>query len=381
MAWLNLLLEFLLPLLFLLNQVLGLRSFQNVRIDVMTSISSVNVTIPGVVATLVSAAVPDEGIVGSVVGSRSVGAVDGGCWAGSMPPANNTAMYNTLFVDSFVALMQRNLKCNFADGVRQAEMQGFSAILVYDHAYIDTTAMPAVDPSLRNTSIPTVYISFLDGRLLWKKFQHFSGAYVVITAAGSGGRGSGYNSSATSGGFGSNGSGGITSTQSSDVANVLLGFIPAVSYVCIVLSVILIIIARRFIHCSLFVVYKMAMHHNPKVAPLVPTSPRTGSKVDVNNPSGTRCTICLDEFKPTDLIHAILPCQHVFHQVCIDLWLRKGKLVCPLCRRKITLKKIIRHVLLSHDASQKGHVFVIPSVCRPSAGSDSAVNVRTVYPT
>lgn len=47
----------------------------------------------------------------------------------------------------------------------------------------------------------------------------------------------------------------------------------------------------------------------------------------------TTCVICWDEFKNNDIIK-ILPCNHYFHNVCIDIWLEKNA-TCPQCRYNI----------------------------------------------
>ncbi|GMI97624.1 hypothetical protein HRI_003431700 [Hibiscus trionum] len=44
-----------------------------------------------------------------------------------------------------------------------------------------------------------------------------------------------------------------------------------------------------------------------------------------------QCHICLDEYKEGDKIR-VLPCQHEFHMVCVDKWLKEIHGVCPLCR-------------------------------------------------
>jgi hypothetical protein len=46
---------------------------------------------------------------------------------------------------------------------------------------------------------------------------------------------------------------------------------------------------------------------------------------------GVRCAICLDRLQEGDVVGDI-PCQHVFHKVCLKDWLRK-KNRCPLCQR------------------------------------------------
>ncbi|KEI38592.1 uncharacterized protein L969DRAFT_95667 [Mixia osmundae IAM 14324] len=52
---------------------------------------------------------------------------------------------------------------------------------------------------------------------------------------------------------------------------------------------------------------------------------------DVKLPSETRCSICLEEYKPTDvLLH--MACSHALHEPCLDHWLRLEK-SCPFCRQ------------------------------------------------
>lgn len=58
----------------------------------------------------------------------------------------------------------------------------------------------------------------------------------------------------------------------------------------------------------------------------------SGREVDPENPE--ECTICLDTLKKGEAIKT-LPCKHMFHQSCIDEWLKQGKAVCPMCRRGI----------------------------------------------
>ncbi|OMJ30206.1 Receptor homology region, transmembrane domain- and RING domain-containing protein 4 [Smittium culicis] len=43
------------------------------------------------------------------------------------------------------------------------------------------------------------------------------------------------------------------------------------------------------------------------------------------------CAICLDYIKMSDKIRSI-PCNHIFHLKCLDLWLKERSTTCPSCR-------------------------------------------------
>ncbi|KAE8689548.1 putative RING-H2 finger protein ATL69 [Hibiscus syriacus] len=48
-------------------------------------------------------------------------------------------------------------------------------------------------------------------------------------------------------------------------------------------------------------------------------------------PNDGPCCICLTEYEAKDQIRCIPDCNHCFHVVCIDGWLRMNA-TCPLCR-------------------------------------------------
>ncbi|CAO1638597.1 unnamed protein product [Sympodiomycopsis kandeliae] len=52
--------------------------------------------------------------------------------------------------------------------------------------------------------------------------------------------------------------------------------------------------------------------------------------------SAEECPICLGTFSEGERVR-LLPCQHLFHQDCVDEWLIKVKKFCPSCRRDITV--------------------------------------------
>ncbi|XP_077231345.1 receptor homology region transmembrane domain ring H2 motif protein 1 [Tasmannia lanceolata] len=51
-------------------------------------------------------------------------------------------------------------------------------------------------------------------------------------------------------------------------------------------------------------------------------------------PTAETCSICLEDYKNGETLK-VLPCQHEFHSVCVDAWLKKWGTFCPLCKRDI----------------------------------------------
>ncbi|KAG0473275.1 hypothetical protein HPP92_015132 [Vanilla planifolia] len=52
------------------------------------------------------------------------------------------------------------------------------------------------------------------------------------------------------------------------------------------------------------------------------------------NEGTSQCYICLLDYEEGEYMR-ILPCNHKFHQVCIDKWLKEIHRVCPLCRADV----------------------------------------------
>ena len=51
------------------------------------------------------------------------------------------------------------------------------------------------------------------------------------------------------------------------------------------------------------------------------------------------CSICLEKLEKNNSV-VILECGHKFHDKCIKNWM-KIKKTCPICRKKIKIKKFI----------------------------------------
>lgn len=54
---------------------------------------------------------------------------------------------------------------------------------------------------------------------------------------------------------------------------------------------------------------------------------------------GSGCSICLVEYKESDLLRLLPPCGHLFHVNCVDPWLRMHS-TCPICRNSPVIPRI-----------------------------------------
>ena len=55
-------------------------------------------------------------------------------------------------------------------------------------------------------------------------------------------------------------------------------------------------------------------------------------KVSPNmNEEQKRCTVCFTEFEPNEDVKFLF-CMHIFHQECIDPWLKENS-TCPICKK------------------------------------------------
>jgi Ring finger domain len=70
-------------------------------------------------------------------------------------------------------------------------------------------------------------------------------------------------------------------------------------------------------------------------APVAPKKkPKQGENPYLTEGNGNEiCSICCDEIAPKALVRRMPECKHMFHQKCIDNWL-KMKPTCPNCNRK-----------------------------------------------
>jgi len=57
---------------------------------------------------------------------------------------------------------------------------------------------------------------------------------------------------------------------------------------------------------------------------------------------GTNCAICIDVLRDKERVRG-LPCNHCYHQKCIDPWLTGRRGSCPLCKRNYVTPDNVQH--------------------------------------
>lgn len=75
---------------------------------------------------------------------------------------------------------------------------------------------------------------------------------------------------------------------------------------------------------------------------------------------GTECSVCLSEFQEDEDLRLLPKCNHSFHMICIDTWL-KSHSNCPLCRANIVSKNPVTNVSLLQVHHEDDVAFVVES--------------------
>lgn len=56
------------------------------------------------------------------------------------------------------------------------------------------------------------------------------------------------------------------------------------------------------------------------------------TEYDSSGDKNEECAVCLNILEPKQLMRDLKNCGHVFHKECIDAWIDKNNVTCPLCR-------------------------------------------------
>ncbi|KAG7958387.1 hypothetical protein I3843_10G019000 [Carya illinoinensis] len=62
-----------------------------------------------------------------------------------------------------------------------------------------------------------------------------------------------------------------------------------------------------------------------------PKLPYSEAKIKKKDSTATCCSICLADYKSSDMLRLLPDCGHLFHFKCVDPWLRLHP-TCPVCR-------------------------------------------------
>lgn len=54
----------------------------------------------------------------------------------------------------------------------------------------------------------------------------------------------------------------------------------------------------------------------------------------VNNDYDTSCSICISDYKESEILRMMPHCRHYFHRNCVDTWLKVNG-SCPICRNSL----------------------------------------------
>ncbi|KAF7820452.1 RING-H2 finger protein ATL70-like [Senna tora] len=77
------------------------------------------------------------------------------------------------------------------------------------------------------------------------------------------------------------------------------------------------------------------------------------------------CSICLDDYKESDVLRKLLDCGHLYHLECIDSWLKSHR-TCPLCRTSPTPAwSVADHLMVIHGLPLMTPIVVVVLIVRP----------------
>eukprot|EP00050_Salpingoeca_kvevrii_P002342 m.191114 g.191114 ORF g.191114 m.191114 type:complete len:277 (+) comp10591_c2_seq4:2653-3483(+) len=190
---------------------------------------------------------------------------------------------------TYIALIERGEHCEFGAKVKNAQLAGYAAAIVYDNIADDP--LRPMDSNLGDISIPSVFVT--------------KGAGLFMASAPEG----------------------TTVTLYRDQkpqwpAFVITGLAVFLTVVCMIC--IFIYTRRRA---------RMSSRAGPGALLLTQKefSRLPTRRLAVNSDADT-CCICLEEYTPGALL-VDLPCKHAFHKDCIAPWLLNRRRTCPICKR------------------------------------------------
>ncbi|XP_030464021.1 receptor homology region, transmembrane domain- and RING domain-containing protein 1 isoform X3 [Syzygium oleosum] len=192
--------------------------------------------------------------------------------------------------------------CSFQDKIVNAQTAGFGAVIVYDDREEAELMYMMVNP--KEVMIPAVFVSNEAGRSLKEHTQVGTGECCI---------------------YGSHVETGWTVLATSLISLILIFCVLAFA----------LFIPRSWLY------WRGRTHHvkhvDDKIVAELPNftfnSARSSAKYDREV-----CAICLEDYKDGEILKT-LPCQHEFHSACVESWLKKGGLFCPVCKHDVRTKR------------------------------------------
>ena len=89
------------------------------------------------------------------------------------------------------------------------------------------------------------------------------------------------------------------------------------------------------------------------------------------------CAICLDDFISIESTVRQLPCEHIFHPECVDIFLRDNSSLCPLCKKSALPKGYCPARITNAMVRRERHVRRLRPRDENNHGSHSSYNNPT----
>ncbi|KAJ6635018.1 E3 ubiquitin-protein ligase RNF13 [Pseudolycoriella hygida] len=209
-----------------------------------------------------------------------------GC-AKLIPPPNDEKLEGF----KWAALVAR-YNCTFEEKVRNAQLSGYDAVIVYNLESNDLEQMSAKNDD--GITIPSVFVGETTGKILMLNYQ-YPDPFVLV----------------------------LNDESPFNINTHLIVPFSIVVGLCFV-----IMIGFMIVKC-VREQRRLRRHRLPSsVLKTIPTI-----KFNKAHPYDM-CVICLDEYIEGDKLR-VLPCSHAYHCKCIDQWLTKNRRFCPICKRKV----------------------------------------------
>ncbi|CAN0918774.1 Receptor homology region, transmembrane domain-and RING domain-containing protein 1, partial [Linum grandiflorum] len=185
--------------------------------------------------------------------------------------------------------------CAFEDKIRNAQLAGFRAAIVFDDRDKRNLVYMMVNPD--DVKIHAVFVSKATGEIL---MEHASGEEAECC---------------------------IYPSQNDTAWTVL-----AISFLSLVVVLIFLVIAlvtpRHWVHWRRFNFHNRSV--DAKTVETLPCFTFHSAHLRQSH-CGETCVICLEDYKDGEVLK-VLPCKHEFHSSCVCSWLTKWGTFCPVCK-------------------------------------------------